>query len=69
MQQLEEEELAHQILSTELDEEIDEITFKERQSSGSCKVSDIKNIIFGGVSSRFWMLRKHINMLSEEQLL
>ena len=68
VQQCEEEEFAHQILNTELDEEIDDMNFKERESSGSCKVADIQNILFGGVSSRFWMLRKHINMLSDAEL-
>lgn len=65
---MEEEELAHQILFTELDEEIDDIVFKEKQSSGSCKIADIQNILFGGVSSRFWLLRKHINMLTDLEL-
>lgn len=65
---MEEAELAHQILSTELEEEVDDICFTTKVSSGSCKVSDIENILFGGVSSRFWMLRKHINMLDDEQL-
>lgn len=30
------------------------------RSSGSCKVSDIQGIIYGGLSSRFWMFRKHV---------
>ena len=29
-------------------------------SSGSCKISDIQAIIYGGLSSRFWMFRKHL---------
>lgn len=33
------------------------------KSSASCKLSDIKGIIYGGVSSRFWMLRVHINSI------
>jgi len=55
-------------LSTELDENIDDIKFKNVESSGSCKISEIENILFGGISSRFWMLRKHINMLSDAEL-
>lgn len=31
-------------------------------------VSEIEGIIFGGMSSRFWMLRKHINSLNEKNL-
>lgn len=58
--------MAHQILSTELDEDKDDINFSDKKSSASCKVSDIENILFGGMSSRFWMLRKHINSLDDE---
>lgn len=47
-------------LNTELDEDIDEVEFKNFQSSSTCSVSDIQGFIFGGFSSRFWMLRKHI---------
>lgn len=38
--------------------------FKEFKSSGSCRIEDIQGIIFGGLSSRFWMLRKHINNMT-----
>lgn len=34
--------------------------FKEEKSSASCKVSDIVGFIYGGQSSRFWMLRKYL---------
>ena len=37
--------------------------YKYSRSSASCKLSEINNIIIGGISSRFWILRKHINML------
>ena len=40
-----------------------ELTLKWCKSSASCMLSDIKGIIFGGVSSRFWMLRVHINSI------
>ena len=33
------------------------------KSSASCKLSEIKGIIYGGISSRFWMLRVHINSI------
>lgn len=29
-------------------------------SDSSCKVEDVNGIIFGGISSRFWLYRKHI---------
>ena len=33
------------------------------KSAASCKLSDIKGLVFGGISSRFWMLRVHINSM------
>ena len=39
------------------------LNFKKKLSSASCRVDDIQNFIVGGSSSRFWMLRKHINSL------
>jgi hypothetical protein len=38
------------------------------KSSASCKLSDIKGILYGGISSRFWMMRKHINSIPIDQL-
>ena len=55
-------------LNTELDEALDDVKFDDKQSHASCKVSDIEGIIFGGISSRFWLLRKHINSLDSESL-
>ena len=37
-------------------------------SSSSCYVKDIKGIIYGGLQSRFWMLRKHFNSMNLEEL-
>ena len=34
--------------------------FHVKNSSSSTKISDIKGIIYGGISSRFWMFRKHM---------
>lgn len=36
------------------------------ESRASCKISEIKGLIYGGFSSRFWMLRKHVNSISDE---
>lgn len=49
--------------SDEINEEnVDhETDFLKEKSSSSCRLTDITNIIYGGLSSRFWMLRKHIN--------
>ena len=53
---------------SELDESMDQIEFQDYRSSASCKLSEIKNIIYGGQSSRFWMLRKHINSVSRKKI-
>ena len=42
--------------------------YKEFRSSASCNLSEIKGIIFGGLSSRFWLFRKHINNLQRQDL-
>ena len=42
----------------------DDSDFENKASSASCYVSEIKDFIFGGMSSRFWMLRKHFNCMS-----
>ena len=41
------------------------IKFKVVKSNASFKVKDIKGFIYGGLSSRFWMLRKHTNFLDK----
>ena len=48
-----------------IDEEFD---YKKVKSQSSCKLEDIKGFTFGGFSSRFWMLRKHINSMDREAL-
>ena len=37
-------------------------------SSASTYVSDIQSIIFGGMSSRFWLLRKHFNSIRKDEM-
>ena len=32
-------------------------------------IEDITGFIFGGFNSRFWMMRKHINLLCKQELL
>ena len=34
--------------------------FKIKKSAASCKIDDIVGFIYGGQSSRFWMLRKYL---------
>lgn len=42
--------------------------YKKVKSQASCRLEDIKGFTFGGFSSRFWMLRKHINSMDRESL-
>jgi hypothetical protein len=44
------------------------VSYKKCKSSASCSLDGIKGIIFGGQTSRFWVLRKHINTISRDQL-
>ena len=42
--------------------------FDELPSSGSCAIDEIESFVYNGCSSRFWMLRKHINCMSRTKL-
>ena len=42
--------------------------FESKMSSASCYVSEIKDLIYGGMSSRFWMLRKHFISMSVSEI-
>lgn len=42
--------------------------FESVKSSASCRLSDIEGILFGGSNARFWMLRKHFNSMTREEL-
>lgn len=44
------------------------LDYDYHSSSSSCYVSEIRGIIFGGLQSRFWMLRKHFNSMNLEEL-
>ena len=50
------------------EEDENEFAFKNAKSSASCKLSEIESFLFGGCSSRFWMLRKHINSMTRSEL-
>ena len=47
----------------QLEQRDDENGFIHSNSSASCALKDINGIMYGGISSRYWMLRKHINSL------
>ena len=56
------------IVATDSDESLDLQDITLDKSSSSCLLKEIQGIIFGGQNSRFWMLRKHINMMKPEDL-
>lgn len=37
-----------------------------KKSKASFKLKDVRGFIYGGVSSRFWILRKHMNSMNLE---
>lgn len=39
--------------------------YKQIKSSASCSFDQIESITFGGVSSRFWLFRKHLNSMKQ----
>lgn len=47
---------------------IDDEFYFERHSNATCKLNEIQGIILGGLSSRFWMLRKQINHMNVDEL-
>lgn len=42
--------------------------FDELPSTGSCDITEIESFVYNGCSSRFWMLRKHINCMNRRKL-
>ena len=38
--------------------------YQLKKSDSSCLLSDIQGFTFGGVSSRFWLMRKHFNQIN-----
>ena len=42
--------------------------YTNTKSSASTCVDDIQSITFGGINSRFWMLRKHFSSMSTLEL-
>jgi hypothetical protein len=46
----------------------DRMSIKRKLSKGSFMIKDIKSFTYGGFSSRFWILRKHINSIDTKNL-
>ena len=42
--------------------------YKEVKSNSSSIIQDISGFVFGGITSRFWGMRKHINSISGKEL-
>lgn len=42
--------------------------FHIKKSSASCDISDIQGIIYGGISSRFWIYRKHLICMDYDKI-
>jgi hypothetical protein len=43
-----------------MDEDVvEELDYEVKNSKANCKIKYINSFIYGGLSSRFWMLRKH----------
>jgi len=46
----------------------DFVDFETKKSNASCRIKDIQSFIYGGISSRFWMYRKHTNFIDKVAL-
>lgn len=46
----------------------DRMQFRRDDSLASCYISEIQSFVFGGFTSRFWLLRKHINSMEAKDL-
>ena len=46
----------------------DPILFQKDKSRASCTFDEIRGIAFGGINSRFWLFRKHVNTLKDSTL-
>lgn len=44
------------------------MSFTRDWSTGTCEVKDIKAFVYGGFTSRFWLMRKHISSMEVPQL-
>jgi hypothetical protein len=42
--------------------------FRRDDSEGSCYISEINSFVYGAFTSRFWLLRKHINSMEHKEL-
>lgn len=69
---LEEKKIEHKLMKKmkygdDIEKDPD-VSINYTQSSASCYIKDIQIMTFGGFSTRFWALRKHINCLRDDQM-
>lgn len=56
-------------IATGLEKQLNEqLIYKKVKSSASCKINSIKGVTYGANSSRFWLLRKHINSMEMKDI-
>ena len=67
-QEKEKERLRLADLNQTVQEEDNDPDFTYHKSSASTYVSNIESFTFGGLTSRFWIMRKHFMTMSQEQL-
>ena len=58
-------DLNNEFLAEELCEH--DSNYRYEKSTASCRLDELTGFVFGGMTSRFWMLRKHINLLDEQR--
>ena len=52
-----------------LDEQVNELQdFKLETSTSSCHMDDVTAFVLGGSTSRWWMMRKHINLMTKKEM-
>ena len=63
-------EIAEMLDDNDIDDDgvDDQFAVKLVKSKCSCEINQITGFIFGGFSSRFWMLRKHINSMDRVKI-
>ena len=50
-----------ELVQSETNDEYFGTIYEFKKSKSSFKIEDVKGIIYGGVSFRFWMFRKYLN--------
>jgi len=54
------------ISSSDSEQDQNDIDYKWTKSDASFDISKIQNFVLGGITSRFWLFRKHMNHKSQK---